>query len=80
MTQITDTLGQPVETNAPNRAGGCIQVVLAYPELIEDYERHLAPRGLVLAPVPGDDSGIPTYIVAPTVETWQRAQHAKVGQ
>jgi len=74
---ILDHDGNPVETNAPEREHDTIQVVLAFPEFIRDFEEWLTLRGLHLAPGPRGEDDLPTYIVSVRQAVWERTQNQR---
>lgn len=58
---ILDRNGQTTDTNAPARDTDCIEVVLAFPGLIQRFEEWLSRHGLYLFPIPVGDDDLPTY-------------------
>lgn len=63
---IRDHNGVPVETNAPRRDSGCIEVVLAFPSLIRAFEQWLTDRDMYLFPIPVEGDHLPAYGVGVT--------------
>lgn len=59
--RVQNHRGERVATNALRRENDCIEVVLAFPELIRAFEEWLSSRNLYLFPIPVEGDNLPAY-------------------